>query len=160
MFHCHEGCLSKQQFFTDFCYHLYIYKVVFKLREKQHGAWNVNWCSYQGKQTMKVKLLAQSCLTAAPWNVARQALLSMEFSRQEYCSGLPFPSPEIFPTKRQNPGLLNCKWILYHLSHQGIQENRMKSLKNLKIELPHNPTIPLLGLYPDKTKCQKNIYAP
>ena len=26
-----------------------------------------------------------------PWTVARQAPLSVEFSRQEYCSGLPFP---------------------------------------------------------------------
>ena len=32
-------------------------------------------------------------LSAAPWTVARQALLSMEFPRQEYWSGLPFPSP-------------------------------------------------------------------
>ena len=30
---------------------------------------------------------------------------SMEFSRQEYWSGLPFPSPGIFPTQRWNPGL-------------------------------------------------------
>ena len=29
---------------------------------------------------------------ATPWNVARQALLSMGFSRQEYRSGLPFPT--------------------------------------------------------------------
>ena len=28
-----------------------------------------------------------------PWTVAHQASLSMEFSRQEYWSGLPFPSP-------------------------------------------------------------------
>ena len=28
-----------------------------------------------------------------PWTVACQAALSMEFSRQEYWSGLPFPSP-------------------------------------------------------------------
>ena len=25
----------------------------------------------------------------------------------------------IFPTQGMNPGLLNCRWILYHLSHQG-----------------------------------------
>ena len=30
---------------------------------------------------------------AAPWTVAPQAPLSMEFSRQEYWSGFPFPSP-------------------------------------------------------------------
>ena len=31
--------------------------------------------------------------SAAPWMTAHQAPLSMEFSRQEYWSGLPFPSP-------------------------------------------------------------------
>ena len=31
---------------------------------------------------------------ATPWTVARQAPLSMGFSRQEYWNGLPFPSPE------------------------------------------------------------------
>ena len=37
--------------------------------------------------------VAQSCLTATPWTVAYQAPPSLGFSRQEYCSGLPFPSP-------------------------------------------------------------------
>ena len=32
-----------------------------------------------------------------PWTVTCQAPLSMEFSRQEYCSGLPFPSPGDLP---------------------------------------------------------------
>ena len=32
-------------------------------------------------------------LSATPWTVARQAPLSMGFPRQEYWSGLPFPSP-------------------------------------------------------------------
>ena len=36
-------------------------------------------------------------LFAIPWTVACQALLSMEFSRQEYWSGLPFPSPGDLP---------------------------------------------------------------
>ena len=39
-------------------------------------------------------LVAQSCPTLCnPWTVAHQVPLSMEFSRQEYWSGLPFPSP-------------------------------------------------------------------
>ena len=40
-------------------------------------------------------------LFAAPWTVAHQASLSMEFSRQEYWSGLPFPPPRDLP----NPGI-------------------------------------------------------
>ena len=40
-------------------------------------------------------LVAKLCPTlVAPWTVAHQASLSMGFSRQEYWSGLPFPSPE------------------------------------------------------------------
>ena len=74
--------------------------------------------------------VAQSCLLfETPWNVACQAPLSMEFSRQEYWSELPFPSPGIkqvspprdqtgIPTQGSNPGLLHCRQILYRLSHQ------------------------------------------
>ena len=36
-------------------------------------------------------------LFATPWTVAYQAPLSVGFSRQEYCSGIPFPSPGILP---------------------------------------------------------------
>ena len=36
-------------------------------------------------------------LFAIPWSVAHQALLSMEFSRQEYWSQLPFPAPGELP---------------------------------------------------------------
>ena len=46
---------------------------------------------------MKVKSeseVAQSCLTlATPWTAAHQAPRSMGFSRQEYWSGVPLPSP-------------------------------------------------------------------
>ena len=54
-------------------------------------------------------------LFATPWTVAHQAPLSMGFSRQEYWSGLPFPSPGDLP----NPGLPHCRQILNCLSHQG-----------------------------------------
>ena len=37
-------------------------------------------------------VLSCAFLFATPWTVARQASLSTEFSRQEYWSGLPFPS--------------------------------------------------------------------
>ena len=50
---------------------------------------------------VKVKLLSHVQLFATPWNVAYQAPLSMGFSRQEYWSGVPFPSPGDIP----NPGI-------------------------------------------------------
>ena len=42
---------------------------------------------------MKVKSLNRVRLFATPWTIAYQAPQSMEFSRQEYWSGLVFPSP-------------------------------------------------------------------
>ena len=48
-----------------------------------------------------------------------QAPPSMGFSRQEYWSGLPFPSPGNFPTQGSNMGLPHCRQMLYRLSHQG-----------------------------------------
>ena len=41
----------------------------------------------------KVKLLSHVRLSATPWTAAHQAPPSMGFSRQEYWSGLPLPSP-------------------------------------------------------------------
>ena len=47
----------------------------------------------------------QSCLTPCdPWTVPCQALLSMGFSRQEYWSGLPCPSPGNCPNPGIEPG--------------------------------------------------------
>ena len=51
-----------------------------------------------------VKLLSHVWLFASPWTVAYQASLSMGFSRQEYWSGLPFPSPGDLPDTGIEPG--------------------------------------------------------
>ena len=46
------------------------------------------------KWKVKVKLLSRVRFLATPWTAAYQAPLSMGFSRQEYWSGLPWPSPD------------------------------------------------------------------
>ena len=49
-------------------------------------------------------LSTKLCLTfATQWIVAHQAPLSMGFPRQEYCSGLPFPSPGALPDPEIEP---------------------------------------------------------
>ena len=74
---------------------------------------------------MKVKLLSRVRLFGTPWTLAYQAPPSMEFSRQEYWSGLPFPSP-------------------WYLSDPGI-EPRSPALQAdaLPSELPGKPQINL-----------------
>ena len=49
-----------------------------------------------------VQLLSHARLFVAPWTIiAHQAPMSMGFSRQEYWSGLPLPTPEDLP----HPGI-------------------------------------------------------
>ena len=49
------------------------------------------------------QLLSRVQLFVTPWTVASQAPLSMEFSKQEYWSGLPFHSPEDLPNPGRKP---------------------------------------------------------
>ena len=51
-----------------------------------------------------MKLLSRVRLFVTPWTVGHQAPPSMGFSRQEYWSGLPFPSPGDLPGPGIEPG--------------------------------------------------------
>ena len=52
--------------------------------------------SNEWKWKVKVKLLSRVQLLATPWTAAHQAPPSMGFSRQEYWSGVPLPSPVVY----------------------------------------------------------------
>ena len=68
-----------------------------------------NWTQLTRTETrkwkVKVKSLSHVRLFATRWTVAYQAPQFMEFSRQEYWSGLPFPSPWDLPDPGSNLGL-------------------------------------------------------
>ena len=67
-----------------------------------------------------MKWLSCVRLFVTPWTVYYQAPSSMGFSRQEYWSGLTFPSPGDLPDPGiRNSGLPHCRQTPYHLSHQG-----------------------------------------
>ena len=70
---------------------------------------------------LKVKWNVLSCvlLFATPWTVACQAPLSMEFSRPEYWSGWPFPSPADLPNPGIKPRSPALQADFYHLRHCG-----------------------------------------
>ena len=75
-------------------------KIVIMLYQKTSTTLRFIWC---GKHLLphQVKSLSRVRLFATPWTVAHQAPPSMGFSRQEYWSGLQFPSPGDLP----NPGI-------------------------------------------------------
>ena len=88
-------------------------------------------------------LVAQSCPTLCdPMDCRQQVLLSMLFSRQEYWSGLPFPSPGDLSDLGINLGLLPYRQILHHLSQQGSPREKkgMEPGKRdiLKRLIPHS----------------------
>ena len=56
------------------------------------------------EKKVKVKSLSRVRFFGTPWTVACQAPPFMEFSRQEYWSGLPFPSPGDLPDPGIKPG--------------------------------------------------------
>ena len=65
-------------------------------------------------------LVAKLCPTlVTPWVVAHQAPLSMGFSRQEYWSGLPFPSPRYLPDPGVEPRSSAWQANSLSLSHLG-----------------------------------------
>ena len=66
--------------------------------------WVAIFFSNAWKWKVKVKSLSRVRLLATPWTAAYQAPLSMGFSRQEYWSGVPLPSPDIL--------LLLCNYYL------------------------------------------------
>ena len=57
-------------------------------------------------QRSEEKSLSRVQLFETPWTVAYQAPESMEFSRQEYWSGLPFSSPGDLPNPNASPALV------------------------------------------------------
>ena len=78
-----------------------------------------------------------------PWTAARQAPLSMEFSRQKYCSGLPFSSPGDLP----NP----CLLYLLHWQADSVPLSHLGSTRFIIEGLSHIcplSIIPGLFLHP------------
>ena len=76
--------------------HNIVQEAVNKTIPKKQESKKAKWFLKEGRLSFnRVRLFA------TPWTVAHQAPLSMGFSRQEYWSGLPFPSPGDLP----HPGI-------------------------------------------------------
>ena len=83
------------------------------------GGFFPNWTTSEAHSKWSVShwVMADSFVT--PWTVAHQTPLSMGFSRQEYWSGLPFPSPGNLSNPGIKPGSPALQADSLPLSHQG-----------------------------------------
>ena len=110
---------------------------------------------------MKVKSeseVAQSCPTLRDPMDWGQAPLSMGFSRQEYWSGLPLPSPEMVLRL-----YYNFRALKNITKKEPLWRTVWRFIKNLKVDLLYDQAIPLLGIYPEKTiiwkdTCTSNVH--
>ena len=96
-----------------------------------------------------MKSLSHVQLFATPWTVAHQAPPSMGFSRQEYWSGLPFPSP----------GDLPDPWIKPR--SPALQADTLNSEPPGKLsKLPYDPAYPTAGHTPQGNQNWKRYMYP
>ena len=68
----------------------------------------------------------------------------MGFPKQEYWSGLQFPSPGDLPTQSLSPGLLHYRQTLYHLSHREPLIVCMGLTENIAILNDYRPCLEFL----------------
>ena len=78
--------------------------------------------------------LSRVRLFATPMTVTLQTPLSMGFSRQEYCGGLPFPSPGDLPSQHstlEKVGNETCKQVT---EKEGADTSQVSQLLNRQLE--------------------------
>ena len=85
-------------------------------------------------------LVTQSCVTPCnPWTVARQAPLSMEFSRREYWYRLPFPSPEDLLNPEIEPTSPGRQILYWRMFSNTVLEKPLESPLDCKGIKPVHP---------------------
>ena len=97
-------------------------------------------------------------LFATPWTVAYQCPPSMEFSRQEYCSGLPFPSPPLhyrglkYKSRKSRNTWSNRQIWPWNTKWSRAKANRVLSREHTGYRKHHLPTTEEKTLYVDITR--------
>ena len=122
-----------------------------------HTAANISkplsFCSLCG--CVCVRTLNRVWLSATPWAIAHQASLSMGFSRQEYWSGLPFPStgdlpdPGIEPTSLASPALpdgffTSCNFSSVQFSHVWLFATPWITARQASLSITHSRSLKLI----------------
>ena len=86
--------------------HLCLFRIIFKFSFSPNAEQDCIVYGKEKKTSLRVCLLSRFSrvrLSVAPWTVAHQAPPAMGFSRQEYWSGLPCPSPGNLPDRGIEP---------------------------------------------------------
>ena len=93
--------------------------------------------------------------------MVRQAPLSMECSRQEYWSGLPFPTQGIFPIQGLNPRLLHllyCRQILYYSTSSQRETERLRNRPRANVSFSSRARTEPWALVSSWTPCSSSVF--
>ena len=148
-------------------------------RRNLHIGWSLpavsSVISARKPKSMKCYLLSRVLLFVTLWTVVHQAPLSMEFSRQEYWSGLPFSPQGIFLTQGSEPRSPasqadslpsesirqsnSCKGPLNVRASRAVQSLWVLGVSLITIQ-SHNPTQPVHTTYNQKIRSCRTILHP
>ena len=110
---------------------------------------------------MKWSEVTQSCGTPCnPWTVARQAPLSMEFSRQEYWYRLPFPSPEDLLNPGIEPTSPGRQIIYWKMLSNTVLEKPLESPLDCKEIKPVHPKGGQRWIFTGRIEAEAPVYWP
>ena len=103
----------------------------------------------------KVKANSLSCvrLFSTPRSAAYQTRPLMGLSRQEYWSWVTFPTQEWHPAQFHSHRQAHSRCLWTH-------EVRVSQWQWSLASLPYDPAVPLLGIYPEETRTEKDTCAP
>ena len=121
---------------------------------------NVNWYNHYGEYYVSESEVAQLCPTLCNPMQPKRLLCPWDFPGENTGVGCHFLLHEVFPTQGSNPGL--------HIADRGftvwvtreVWRILWRFFKKLKLELPYDSAIPLLGIYPEKTIIWKDTCTP
>ena len=93
---------------------------IYNVPDIHYVQWRLSMTLHQAPLLTAVCVVSRVRVFVTPWPVAHQALLSIEFSRHDYWSVLPFPPPEDLPKpgiETTSPALRADSLPLSHLGH-------------------------------------------
>ena len=115
----------------EICFHIFLGSIELDSLENDSPP---NYLARVGVLCVWAQFFSHVWLFAMPWTVACQAALSMEFSRQEYWSGLHFFLQGIFQTQGSNPHHLHWQADSLPLSHVGKFQAVKKNIQLNKFQ--------------------------
>ena len=144
LFYCFDLCFPCPIFFSDFPVSLSLLRTLLTVWAHPHNPGSSPHLKRCVCMCVREReLLSRVQLFVTPWTVAHQALLSMAFPRQEYWSGLSFPSPGDLPDSGIKPGSPALAGRFFTTEPPGKPTSLLGSHSACHTGPQHSPSLPV-----------------